>query len=170
LSARIFAIDRDFAKHPGKLNKTLVIQDNDTPLAVLLNYGQYMTLQNKLQQALDRIEVLSTNEAADIGLGGLAKTQYRQLMERANRPLSAQDAIEELRRVRSLVRQISESTAADQQIVMPPTTTSGPLRYLYRSKATPYVFFRRVKCPKPIAILSTFCERTMTSAAHSCST
>jgi len=35
----------------SKLKKTLVIQDNDTPLAVLLNYEQYLTIQRKLQEA-----------------------------------------------------------------------------------------------------------------------
>jgi hypothetical protein len=46
-----------------KLKKTLVIQDNDTPLAVLLNYEQYLTIQRKLQEALDRVQFYSKEEA-----------------------------------------------------------------------------------------------------------
>lgn len=68
----------------GKLEKTLVIQDNDTPLAVLLNYDQYMMLQNKLQQALDRIEVLSSNEAANAlraGFDDIEKGHHTSLSE-----------------------------------------------------------------------------------------
>lgn len=42
----------------GKLKKTLVIQDNDTPLAVLLNYEQYLIIQNKLKSLLKTIETL----------------------------------------------------------------------------------------------------------------
>lgn len=39
-------------------DKTLVIQDNDTPLAVLLRYEQFLTMQNQLQAVLATIEVL----------------------------------------------------------------------------------------------------------------
>lgn len=42
----------------GKLKKTLVIQDNDTPLAVLLSYEQYLIIQNKLKSLLKTIETL----------------------------------------------------------------------------------------------------------------
>jgi hypothetical protein len=42
----------------GKLKKTLVIQDNDTPLAVLLNYEQYLNMQGKLKEALETIHML----------------------------------------------------------------------------------------------------------------
>ena len=49
----------------SKLKKTLVIQDNDTPLAVLLNYEQYLTIQRKLQEALDRVQFYSKQEAQE---------------------------------------------------------------------------------------------------------
>jgi PHD/YefM family antitoxin component YafN of YafNO toxin-antitoxin module len=42
--------------------KTLVIQENDTPLAVLLNYEKFLIMQNQLISLLATIEVLS-NEA-----------------------------------------------------------------------------------------------------------
>lgn len=42
----------------GKLKKTIVIQDNDTPLAVLLSYEQYLIIQNKLKSLLKTIETL----------------------------------------------------------------------------------------------------------------
>jgi len=43
----------------SRLDKTLVIQDNDTPIAVLLNYEQYLIIQNQLHQALDTLETLT---------------------------------------------------------------------------------------------------------------
>jgi hypothetical protein len=52
------------ASNLSRVSKMLVIQDNDTPLAVLLNYDQFLTIQNKLQEALDTIEVLSKKETA----------------------------------------------------------------------------------------------------------
>jgi hypothetical protein len=42
--------------------KTLVIQENDTPLAVLLNYEQYLIMQNQLISLLDTIDVLANEE------------------------------------------------------------------------------------------------------------
>ncbi len=42
--------------------KTLVIQENDKPLAVLLSYEQYLLMQNKLFSLLETIEVLSNEE------------------------------------------------------------------------------------------------------------
>lgn len=50
------------ASNLSQVNKTIVIQENDRPLAVLLNYDQYMTIQNKLQEALDQIGLFSTEE------------------------------------------------------------------------------------------------------------
>jgi|SRR5579859_1236519 len=53
----------------GKLDKMLVIQDNDKPLAVLLNYEQYLIIQNKLQSLLKTVELVHPNQVA--GLNGL---------------------------------------------------------------------------------------------------
>ncbi len=55
----------------SKINKMMVIQDNDAPLAVLLGYQQYLTIQNKLQEALDALELLSKQENVQRLLGGL---------------------------------------------------------------------------------------------------
>ena len=41
------------------VNKTLVVQENDTPLAVLLKYEKFLTMQNKLEVALRTVELLS---------------------------------------------------------------------------------------------------------------
>lgn len=40
--------------------KMMVVQDNDTPLLVLLNYEQYLIMQNQLKQALETIRMLKT--------------------------------------------------------------------------------------------------------------
>jgi len=56
----------------SKLKKTLVIQDpnNDTPLAVLLNYEQYLIIQNKFNALLKTIELLqSSNDAKGVVTG-----------------------------------------------------------------------------------------------------
>ena len=50
--------------------KTLVIQDNDTPLAVLLTYEQFLIMQRQLQSVVDTIEVLTDgNESAALNAG-----------------------------------------------------------------------------------------------------
>jgi PHD/YefM family antitoxin component YafN of YafNO toxin-antitoxin module len=46
--------------------KTLVIQENDTPLAVLLNYEQYLIMQNQLMSLLETIEVLTNEEEVSL--------------------------------------------------------------------------------------------------------
>ena len=59
------------ATNLGKINKTLVIQDNDNPLAVLLSYEQYLLIQNKLQSVLKLLEVASnpsTREGISSGM------------------------------------------------------------------------------------------------------
>jgi hypothetical protein len=48
----------------GKLKKMLVIQDNDTPLAVLLNYEQYLIMQNRLQSVLKLVELYKNSTDA----------------------------------------------------------------------------------------------------------
>jgi PHD/YefM family antitoxin component YafN of YafNO toxin-antitoxin module len=59
------------ATNLGKIKKMMVIQDNDAPLAVLLSYQQYLSIQNKLQEALDAVELLSKKENIDRLLGSL---------------------------------------------------------------------------------------------------
>jgi hypothetical protein len=59
------------ATNLGRIKKLMVIQDNDAPLAVLLSYQQYLTIQNKLQEALDAVELLSKKENVDRLLASL---------------------------------------------------------------------------------------------------
>ena len=42
--------------------KTLVIQDNDTPLAVLLTYQQFLAMQRQLQAVIQTVEVLTDED------------------------------------------------------------------------------------------------------------
>lgn len=49
------------------IKKTMVLQDNDTPLAVLVKYEKFLIMQNQLKALLDTIEVL-TNEAENSAL------------------------------------------------------------------------------------------------------
>lgn len=46
------------ASNLGKLKKMLVIQDNDTALAVVVRYEQYLVMQNQLEEALRTIQML----------------------------------------------------------------------------------------------------------------
>ena len=59
------------ATNLGKITKTMVIQDNDAPVAVLLSYRQYLAIQNKLQEALDALDLLSQQENVDRLLSSL---------------------------------------------------------------------------------------------------
>src|ERR1022692_1905583 len=59
------------ATNLGRIKKMMVIQDNDAPLAVLLSYQQYLAIQNKLQEALDAVELLSKKENVDRLLASL---------------------------------------------------------------------------------------------------
>jgi PHD/YefM family antitoxin component YafN of YafNO toxin-antitoxin module len=47
----------------GEIQKMLVIQDNDRPLAVMMSYGQYLAVQKKLQEALTALELLGREES-----------------------------------------------------------------------------------------------------------
>lgn len=51
--------------------KTLVIQDNDTPLAVLLAYEQFLRMQQKIEQLLETLELLSDHEERALLVAGL---------------------------------------------------------------------------------------------------
>jgi hypothetical protein len=51
--------------------KALVIQDNDTPLAVLLTYEQFLTMQRELQALLGTIEVLTDDDERAALFAGL---------------------------------------------------------------------------------------------------
>ena len=43
-------------------DKTLVIQDNDKPLAVLLSYDQFLAMQRRLMTVLNTLEFFSTKD------------------------------------------------------------------------------------------------------------
>ncbi len=63
--------------------KTLVIQDNDKPLAVLLTYEQYLIIQRQLQSVVDTLEVLTDqNESAALNAG------LKDVQARRTKPLS----------------------------------------------------------------------------------
>jgi hypothetical protein len=64
-------------------NKTLVIQDNDTPLAVLLTYDQFLLMQRQLQAVLETVEVLADDEERSALAEGL-----RAVSEGKTKPLS----------------------------------------------------------------------------------
>jgi len=63
-------------------NETLVLQENDTPLAVLLKYENYLILQNQLDSLMATIEVL-TSESDDLraGLEDLRSGRTKPLSE-----------------------------------------------------------------------------------------
>ncbi len=52
-------------------DKAMVIQDNDTPLAVLLTYDQFLTMQKQLQAVLETIEVITDDEERSSLIDGL---------------------------------------------------------------------------------------------------
>jgi hypothetical protein len=55
----------------SNLDKTLVIQDNDTPLAVLLTYEQFLSMQNQLQAVLSAIEMMQDKDEMAALMAGL---------------------------------------------------------------------------------------------------
>jgi predicted transcriptional regulator len=50
------------AANLGKLDKMLVIQDNDTALAVVVQYERYLAMQDQLEQALRTIQAHGLKE------------------------------------------------------------------------------------------------------------
>jgi PHD/YefM family antitoxin component YafN of YafNO toxin-antitoxin module len=53
------------------MDKTLVIQENDQPLAVLLKYDEYLAMQEELMALLETQSVLSDNEELKDIVSGL---------------------------------------------------------------------------------------------------
>jgi len=64
-------------------NKTLVIQDNDTPLAVLLTYEQFLSMQKQLQAVLETVGLIADDEERSALVAGL-----QSLSEGRTKPLS----------------------------------------------------------------------------------
>jgi PHD/YefM family antitoxin component YafN of YafNO toxin-antitoxin module len=52
-------------------SKTLVIQDNDTPLAVLLAYEQFLFMQQKIEQLIETLELMSSDAERALLVEGL---------------------------------------------------------------------------------------------------
>ena len=75
-----------------KFQKTLVIQDNDEPLAVLLTYEQFLVMQRQMQAVLGTIEILTDDEERSGLLAGLSDF-------RAGRTRSLEDIRSALKRV-----------------------------------------------------------------------
>ncbi len=59
-------------------NKALVIRDHDTPLAVLLSYEQYLSIQNQLQTVIETLEILSSSEELTLLKQGMREVQSGQ--------------------------------------------------------------------------------------------
>jgi hypothetical protein len=49
------------AANLGKLKKMLVVQDNDTALAIVMRYEQYLEMQNQLVDALRTIQAYNSD-------------------------------------------------------------------------------------------------------------
>jgi PHD/YefM family antitoxin component YafN of YafNO toxin-antitoxin module len=54
-----------------EIDKTLVIQENDQPLAVLLKYEEFLIMQDQLMSVLDTISALSDQEELSGILSGV---------------------------------------------------------------------------------------------------
>ena len=66
------------------MDKTLVLQENDQPLAVLLTYEKYLVLQDQLDSLMRTIYVLSNQEesaALRSGIEDVNKGQTKDLDE-----------------------------------------------------------------------------------------
>jgi len=51
--------------------KTLVVRDNNVPLAVVLKYEQFLVMQNKLEAALKTVELLTRTKDAETVIASL---------------------------------------------------------------------------------------------------
>jgi PHD/YefM family antitoxin component YafN of YafNO toxin-antitoxin module len=54
------------------MDKTLVIQENDQPVAVLLKYEEYLAMQEKMLAVIDAQSILSDRNAVSSILSGRA--------------------------------------------------------------------------------------------------
>jgi hypothetical protein len=66
------------------MRNTLVIQDNDTPLAVLVRYEQYLAIQEQFESLKVTIQILTDEkekESVAAGLKDLAEGNVRPLSE-----------------------------------------------------------------------------------------
>jgi PHD/YefM family antitoxin component YafN of YafNO toxin-antitoxin module len=58
-----------------EITKTLVIQENDQPLAVLLKYEEFLTMQKQLMCVMDTISIMT--DEAEVGgiMSGMAEME-----------------------------------------------------------------------------------------------
>jgi PHD/YefM family antitoxin component YafN of YafNO toxin-antitoxin module len=56
-----------------EIDKTLVIQENDQPLAVLLKYEEFLIMQDQLLSVIDTIAALTDNEEMNGLAAGIAE-------------------------------------------------------------------------------------------------
>ena len=66
------------------MRSTLVIQDNDSPLAVLVRYEQYLAIQEQVKSLRETIQILTDERERDAlssGLKDLAEGRVRPLSE-----------------------------------------------------------------------------------------
>ena len=64
--------------------KTLVIQENDRPLAVLLTYEQFLYMQQKIEQLLETLDLMSDENERELlmqGLDDLRSSRTRRFSE-----------------------------------------------------------------------------------------
>jgi hypothetical protein len=66
------------------LNKTLVIQDNEQPLAVVISYDKFLEMQTERERILATLELLTNRDEADAFVAG-----SQDIVEGRHRPLSA---------------------------------------------------------------------------------
>jgi hypothetical protein len=72
------------ATNLNELDKTLVIQDNDRPLAVVLSYEQFMAMQRERESILTTLSMFFDDEQRDGLLAGI-----KDVLNDRTKPLSA---------------------------------------------------------------------------------
>ena len=68
------------AANLGKLKNMLVVRENDTALAVVLRYEQYLAMQNQLENALRTIQAYQSETLTD-GLRDAASGKIKRMSE-----------------------------------------------------------------------------------------
>lgn len=63
----------------GDDEQTLVIQDNDTPLAVLLSYEKFLIIQAKLSAVFNTVELLTDEGERNALLAGMNDLQSQRI-------------------------------------------------------------------------------------------
>jgi len=70
------------AANLGRMKNMLVVRENDTALAVVLRYEQYLAMQNQLEEALRTIQAYQADGAVVAnGLKDAARGQIKRMSE-----------------------------------------------------------------------------------------